>query len=276
MSSGAWQEFDRACGDRARELALELLGKPDLRTAEEWRWGRKGSLSLVVSGERRGLWFDHESGEGGGFPELVALHLRTSRQDAIEWIASRIGVAPPAGKTTWRKEAPRIALQPVPVPHGSVDEPRQETPGSDAADRASRIWMAATTAHAEHPYLVTKQVTPLSLRVDRQNRLIVPLQDADGLIHSVEYISGDGAKRYLSGGAKRGHFSVVGSEPGPLATPCGPFLVCEGWATGASLHIATGHPVIAAMDAGNLLPVAEALRGRFPDADLVIDRKSVV
>ena len=33
---------------------------------------------------------------------------------------------------------------------------------------------------------------------------------------------------------------------------------CEGWATGASLHIATGHTVIAAMDAGNLMPVAEA------------------
>lgn len=270
MSGGAWQEFDRACRDRAPVLALELLGKPDLRTAEEWRWGRKGSLALVVSGERRGLWFDHESGEGGGLPELVALHLRTNRQDAIEWIASRIGVAPPAGKTAWRKEAPRIALQPVPVPPASVDEPRQETPGSDAADRASRIWIAGTLAPADHPYLVTKQVTPLSLRVDRQNRLIVPLQDVDGEIHSVEYISADGAKRYLAGGAKRGHFSVVGGEPGALAAPIGPLLLCEGWATGASLHIATGHPVVAAMDAGNLLPVAEALRGRFPDADLVI------
>ena len=34
--------------------------------------------------------------------------------------------------------------------------------------------------------------------------------------------------------------------------------------------MATGHTVIAAMDAGNLLPATEALRGRFPDADLVL------
>ena len=39
---------------------------------------------------------------------------------------------------------------------------------------------------------------------------------------------------------------------------------------GDSLHIATGHTVIAAMDAGNLLPVAEALHARFPAADLVL------
>jgi putative DNA primase/helicase len=34
--------------------------------------------------------------------------------------------------------------------------------------------------------------------------------------------------------------------------------------------MATDYTVIAAMDAGNLLPVAEALRSRFPEADLVI------
>jgi len=47
-------------------------------------------------------------------------------------------------------------------------------------------------------------------------------------------------------------------------------VICEGWATGASLHIATGHRVVAAMDAGNLLPVAEALRSQYPEADLII------
>ncbi len=62
----------------------------------------------------------------------------------------------------------------------------------------------------------------------------------------------------------------MGAEPAPLAEPTGPLLICEGWATGASLHMATGHTVIAAMDAGNLLPVAEALRARFPEADLVL------
>ncbi|MBL4558296.1 MAG: toprim domain-containing protein [Rhodobacteraceae bacterium] len=63
---------------------------------------------------------------------------------------------------------------------------------------------------------------------------------------------------------------MVGADPALLEEPTGPVLICEGWATGASLHIATGHTVIAAMDAGNLMPVAEALRARFPEADLVL------
>jgi putative DNA primase/helicase len=63
---------------------------------------------------------------------------------------------------------------------------------------------------------------------------------------------------------------VVGAEPVPFAEPTGPLLICEGWATGASLHLATGHTVIAAMDASNLLPVAEALHARFPSADLIL------
>lgn len=63
---------------------------------------------------------------------------------------------------------------------------------------------------------------------------------------------------------------MVGAEPGPLAEPGDPLLICEGWVTGASLHIATGHTVITAMDAGNLMPVAQALRVRFPEANLVL------
>jgi putative DNA primase/helicase len=106
--------------------------------------------------------------------------------------------------------------------------------------------------------------------MDAGRRLVVPLQDIDGRIHSVEFIAPDGAKRYLAGGAKKGHFAVVGADPALLEEPTGPVLICEGWATGASLHIATGHTVIAAMDAGNLMPVAEALRARFPEADLVL------
>ena len=129
---------------------------------------------------------------------------------------------------------------------------------------------ARVPPRSDHPYLVAKQAAPLALRMDASRRLVVPLQDIDGRIHSLETIAPDGAKRYLAGGAKKGHFAVVGAEPAPLAEPAGPVLICEGWATGASLHIATGHTVIAAMDAGNLMPVAEALRARFPEADLVL------
>jgi len=46
--------------------------------------------------------------------------------------------------------------------------------------------------------------------------------------------------------------------------------IAEGYATGATVHQATGHPVAVAFDAGNLQPVAEVLRAAFPSALLVV------
>ncbi|WP_395663733.1 toprim domain-containing protein, partial [Aestuariivirga sp.] len=268
MSGGDWHAFDREVRGQVRELALELLGKPGLRTPDEWRWGRKGSLSLVMSGERAGLWFDHELGQGGGFTDLVAHHLRMGRRDALEWIAGRVGVTLPS--VSGRTNAAEPILLTLASSRPKAQHVRDDGPAKNAVERAARIWDHAEPAPADHPYLLAKQVAPLALRADAQGRLIVPLQDVAGVLHSLEFIAADGGKRYLTGGAKRGHFAVVGQEPAPLSAPDGPMLVCEGWATGASLCMATDHTIIAAMDAGNLLPVAEALRSQYPEADLII------
>jgi len=47
-------------------------------------------------------------------------------------------------------------------------------------------------------------------------------------------------------------------------------VVCEGYATGATIHEATGLAVIVAFDAGNLLPVARFFREKKPDWLIVI------
>lgn len=281
MSGRDWRAFDAELRARVPELAVELLGKPTFRAGQEWRWGRKGSLSVVVGGARAGMWFDHEEGRGGWFSDLVGRDLGMAREDATDWIADRIGMAALARPTRRRPTpgamaandpaGPRSAPETAP-PETNPDDDAAPTPtrADDAAARAARIWDSARPAPEDHPYLVAKRAAPLALRMDASRRLVVPLQDIGGRIHSLETIAPDGAKRYLAGGVKKGHFAVVGAEPGPLAELTGPVLICEGWATGASLHIATGHTVIAAMDAGNLMPVAEALRARFPAADLVL------
>lgn len=281
MSGRDWRAFDAELRARVPELAVELLGKPTFRAGQEWRWGRKGSLSVVVGGALAGMWFDHEEGRGGWFSDLVGRDLGMAREDATDWIADRIGMAAlprparqrPTPSVKPANEPGEPPMVPVPAsPESIPDDHAAPAPNraDEAAERASRIWDSARPAPEDHPYLVAKQATPLALRMDVGRRLVVPLQDIDGRIHSLGTIAPDGAKRYLVGGAKKGHFAVLGAEPGPLAELCGPLLICEGWATGASLHMATGHMVVAAMDAGNLMPVAEALRARFPDADLVL------
>jgi putative DNA primase/helicase len=63
----------------------------------------------------------------------------------------------------------------------------------------------------------------------------------------------------------KGTYSPLGIvEPGSV------LCICEGWATGASLHQHGGYVVAAAMNAGNLTPAAKGLRSRYPDQRFVI------
>ena len=152
------------------------------------------------------------------------------------------------------------------APAETAARPEATSPAATAAARAAWLWEAAHPAPADHPYLLRKQVGPHGLRCDSAGNLIVPLRDVEGVLHTIETITPAGEKRYLAGGAKAGHFCTIGGPLGGDST----FLICEGWATGASLHEATGLPVVAAMDAGNLGPVAEVLRRSYPDAAITI------
>jgi putative DNA primase/helicase len=46
--------------------------------------------------------------------------------------------------------------------------------------------------------------------------------------------------------------------------------LCEGYATGASIYEAYHEPVICALDAGNLLPVAQAIRTKCPTLPIIV------
>lgn len=53
--------------------------------------------------------------------------------------------------------------------------------------------------------------------------------------------------------------------------PEGRVYICEGWATGASVHISTGMPVICAMTAANLEPAALHIREQLgATAEIII------
>ncbi len=132
---------------------------------------------------------------------------------------------------------------------------------TEAREMAARVWRAASTAPDDHPYLVAKGIGAHGLRVN-DGALVVPMRDGDEL-RSLQFIRPDGGKRFLAGGRMNGCFFSIG-------TPRGTLCVVEGFATGASVREATGHAVAVAFNAGNLLPVALALRQRFPELRLVV------
>jgi putative DNA primase/helicase len=133
----------------------------------------------------------------------------------------------------------------------------------DAAARARRIW-AKLPPDGRSEYLSRKQVRAFGLRFSRGS-VVVPMQDARGALVGLQFISGGGDKKFLTGTAKRGAWHQLGElgERGPIG-------IAEGYATAATVHQATDWPVLVAFDAGNLLPVAEALRRRCPGRLIVL------
>ncbi len=136
-----------------------------------------------------------------------------------------------------------------------------------AAERARTIWEAAPAASDAHPYLRRKEVPVLGLRLAQDGRLLVPVLDAAGKAQSLQFIAGDGSKRFLSGGKTAGGFLPLPARDG---SKDGPLLIAEGYATAASLFVATGHACLVAFNAGNLEAVAKLARKEYPDREIIL------
>jgi putative DNA primase/helicase len=158
-----------------------------------------------------------------------------------------------------------------------------------SAERAEAMWDAAQDAD-QHAYLTRKGISAHGLRIgdwvkERQDgttyvaakgALLIPLRDATKKIWSLQAIFAkpitvageERDKDFVYGGRKKGCWTVIGKPTdvdGQVTV-----VICEGYATGASIHQATGLAVIVAFDAKNLGPVAAEARRLMPGARIVI------
>jgi Toprim domain len=95
-----------ALTERAEDVARALLGEPTATSRHELRWGRHGSLSLRRSGPKRGLFYDHERGQGGDLLDLIAREHNAKLVEAIR-IAERDFLG--GGRTPAAPERPSAA-----------------------------------------------------------------------------------------------------------------------------------------------------------------------
>lgn len=142
---------------------------------------------------------------------------------------------------------------------------QREREEDEAAIKAKAIWEKAPPVES-HPYLAKKGIKAHGLRLQTQEpykgSLIVPVYDVDKGIRSLQFISPEGEKFFLSGGRVHGgYFALKGDVPA---------CICEGFATAASVHEATGRAVAIAFNAGNLLSAAQALRAKRPGVTFVL------
>ena len=138
----------------------------------------------------------------------------------------------------------------------------QEEARKAAAQRAAKIWEQSDSEPKRHPYLTAKGIKPHGIHACR-GKLVVPVMAGDQLT-SLQFISINGDKRFLSGGRIKGCRYRVGQRDTETV------YVAEGFATAATLHEITGDVCYVAFNAGNLLDVGRAVRLRHPGALLVI------
>jgi phage/plasmid primase-like uncharacterized protein len=117
----------------------------------------------------------------------------------------------------------------------------------------------------DHPYLSSKKVPAIGpLKLNSDNDLVLPLSDETGKVWSYQTIDVVGDKPFMPGGRVKGCFYPLHNRNDS------PLVICEGYATGASIHQATNWAVWCAMNCGNLKDVALSARHCFSDRRIVI------
>jgi len=146
------------------------------------------------------------------------------------------------------------------------------------AGEVSDLWSSLSDhgGVGAHEYIQRKQISEIDLgvKVDERGNLVVPARDFDGRIWSVQYIGREGNKWFHPGGRIRGCFHAFGDIKNAEQV-----YLAEGFATGASIFLATGKPVICAFTSNNLVEVSCNAKRIYPGCQYIVcgdeDRWSV-
>jgi putative DNA primase/helicase len=149
-------------------------------------------------------------------------------------------------------------------------EKKEAKEKQDRLRKAQKIWKGAlelpkTDFHKQ--YLQLKQVRAHGIKYgydyQRSEVLIIPLKNLEGEIQGVQFVYAQGRKKIH--GIKTGNFHLLGEVDSDST-----IYVAEGYATGATIHEATGKSVVIAFDCYNLDSVVAALRHKHPKNPIVI------
>lgn len=126
--------------------------------------------------------------------------------------------------------------------------------------------LAKRAVPGESPYLVGKGVNYLKFPILPDGTLLLALVDESGMVTAAQTINAQGEKRLLTGSAKKGAYHIINGQQLPQV-----ILIGEGLATVLSAHVMNPEALaVVAIDAGNLLRVAEIMRRKYPQAQIII------
>jgi putative DNA primase/helicase len=146
----------------------------------------------------------------------------------------------------------------------------EQTVAKKAKNYFAGFFKASLVNTTQNKYLQHKGISNKvieGVKFTKDNKLVVPLQDTKGVIHSLQFINEDGSKIFMKNGKKIGCFFMIDSDK---VKDSKEIYLAEGFATGVSIHLATNKPVAITFDAGNIEHVLKNLKEVHPNKEFTI------
>lgn len=131
-----------------------------------------------------------------------------------------------------------------------------------AADRARYMWERAART-GDSAYITRKQIKADGCRF-YSGMMLIPIY-VEGALTSLQFITPTGEKRFLKQGKIKGGYAPLATAGDDKSV----VVICEGYADGCSLRMATGFPVVVGFTASNLEAVGKVIRKKYPDARII-------
>ncbi|EOG5797126.1 DUF927 domain-containing protein [Klebsiella pneumoniae] len=216
----------------------------------------------------RGSFICNQCGAGDGL-DLIKKVNNCDTTEAAQLAADVLGIDYRETETD-RKAASQRRGQ-LEADRQRHEQERQKKAAEDAEQRRttfSRLYagMRQRAIQGEAEYLQSKGLTGFNYPLMPDGSLLLELVDESGAVTAAQTITPQGEKRLIKGSAKRGAYYAVNALERPQSV-----VIAEGLATALTCHlIRTDALTVAAIDAGNLLPVAEVMRRKYPQAQIII------
>ena len=133
-----------------------------------------------------------------------------------------------------------------------------------AAAQAQVEYESYSSDCSNSQYLKDKKIKAFGIKY-YNSKVVIPACDVDGRLWTYQTIADDSSKFFKKGGRKKGCFYTIGDIANSKK-----IYVCEGYATAASVFMATDVTAIVAFDSGNIEPVINAIKQRYPHLEIVI------
>ncbi|CCI75687.1 unnamed protein product [Klebsiella pneumoniae subsp. rhinoscleromatis SB3432] len=216
----------------------------------------------------RGSFICNQCGAGDGL-DLIKRVNNCDTTEAAQLAADVLGIDYRAAETDQKAASQR--REQMDTERRQHEQERQQRATIDAEQRRTtfaRLYAvkSQSATQRESEYVIAKGLIGYPFPVLPDGSLLLPLVGESGAVTAAQTITAQGEKRLIKGSAKRGTYYAVNALERPQSV-----VIAEGLATALTCHLIRSDALtVAAIDAGNLLPVAEVMRRKYPQAQIII------